>query len=68
MHICFECMFHMFHLSKTYVANVCSKCFSCFRLIFHVFHLDVTMTIQVCFICLQVCCNGQTDVVEEMRR
>jgi hypothetical protein len=50
-HICFKCMFHMFQLFQTYVANVYSKCFSCFQ----------TYVASVS----SGCCNAYTGMFQE---
>jgi hypothetical protein len=44
-------MLHMSQWLYTYVANVCSKCFTCFRRMLQVFYLDVAYAAVVIYIC-----------------
>jgi hypothetical protein len=42
IHICFKCMFQMFHMFfQTFVLNVSSRCCICFTCMLQVFYLDV---------------------------
>jgi hypothetical protein len=74
IHACFKCMFQVFYLFQTYVANVSFRCFksrsgvahvamtihTCFKRMFQVFRLFQTYVASVSFGCFKSRSQGCT--------